>query len=153
MSRVIAIHQGPDGRRRPGPPKRDDRFAPVIDLMIASGRLGVPTLVPVRYTPDRETAAEVASSLYNAARYYCSCSRRNCTRRHPNIPAEGNPEGGCPDGGRRVGARVDLVRHNGALRVQFTFFDKKEAMREVVAKYGPDPANWPYNPRAKRMKG
>ena len=153
MGRIIAIHQGPDGRRSPGPPKRDDRFAPVAELLVTRGELGLPRLVPLEHTPDRDAAEAVMRSLYNAARYYCSCGYRNCTRRNPNIPHERSPGGGCPDGGRRIGCHAELVMHKGKLRVQFTYWDKREAMREVVARYGPDPARWPYNPRAKRLRG
>lgn len=152
MGRIIAIHQGPDGRHRPGPPKRDDRFLPVVEFTLTNDRLNIPTLVPLEHTPDRDSAESVRRSLYMAARYYCSCGGRNCARRNPNVPSRGNPDGGCPDGGRRVGCRADLVMHRGKLRVQFSFYDKREAMRQVIASYGPDPSKWPYNPRAKQLR-
>lgn len=153
MGRLIAIHQGPDGRHRPGPPLRDDRFFPVVEWFRASNELGNPWLVPVKYTENRDEAEDVRRSLYNAARYYCSCSNRNCVRQFSNYPSEKNPPGGCPDGGERVSCQAKLVTHNGHVRVQVTFFDKTEAMREVVAKYGPDPSKWPYQAKAKKLRG
>jgi hypothetical protein len=152
MGRVIAIHQGPDGRHRPGAPVRDDRFTPVIEWVIQAGEFGNPWLVPLKYTPDHDTADMVRQSLYNAARYYCGCGLRSCCRKFSNLPTEKNPDGGCPRGGQRVSCQAKLVRLNGHIRVEFKFFDKRESMREVVAKYGPDPSKWPYNPWAKKIK-
>lgn len=153
MGRLIAIHQGPDGRHRPGPPVRDDRFTPVIEWVIRAGGLGNPWLVPIKYTPDRDEAEAVSRSLYNAARYYCSCGYRNCVRKYINTPTEANPNGGCPEDGQRIGCQSKIVRHNGHVRVEFKFFDKRESRREVIAKYGADPANWPYNPWARKING
>jgi hypothetical protein len=152
MSRIIAIHQGPDGRRSVGPPRRDDRFIPVIDWAIQAGELGNPWLVPVVYTQNRDEAEAVRKSLYAAARYYCSCGTRYCTRKYSNIPSEKNPAGGCPEGGQRISCQAHIVKTNGVVRVQFKFFDKRESMREVIAKYGPDPSKWPYSPWAKKIK-
>jgi hypothetical protein len=152
MGRVIAIHRGPDGRSIAGPPIRDDRFTPVIEWVINAQELGNPWLVPIKYTSDRDEAEAVKKSLYNAARYYCGCGYRNCVRKYSNIPTENNPGGGCPDGGQRISCQAHLVRHEGHVRVQFKFFDKRESIREVIAKYGPDPADWPYSPWAKRIK-
>jgi hypothetical protein len=145
VGRVIAIHQGPDGRHRPGPPARDDRFTPVIEWVLNSGQLGQPYLVPLRYTSNHDEAEDVKRSLYNAARYFCGCGERHCVRKHSNIQ-------GCPDQGQRVSCQAKIVRKDGHVRVQFTFFDKKEAMREVIAKYGPDPSKWPYQSKAKKLK-
>lgn len=152
VGRIIAIHQGLDGRKTPGPPVRDDRFFPVIDWVLANGELGNPWLVPVRFTENRDEAEAVRKSLYNAARYYCSCGQRHCLRKYTNYPSGKNPDGGCPAGGRRVSCKADVVTRNGHVRVQFTLYDKREAMREVVARYGPDPSKWPYQAKAKRIK-
>ena len=151
MGRIIAIHQGPDGRKYAGPPNRDDRFTSVIDWVLANGELGNPWLVPLRFTQNHDEAEAVRKSLYNAARYYCTCDERHCVRKHTNYPSEKNPAGGCPAGGQRVGCKAVIVRHDGHVRVQFQFFDKREAMREVIAKYGPDPTKWPYQAKAKRI--
>jgi hypothetical protein len=152
MGKIIAIHQGPDGRRV-GSPLRDDRFFPVIEWIRGNRQLGNPWLVPVRFTENRDEAEDVRKSLYNAARYYCSCGERHCARKHSNYPSEKNPPGGCPLGGQRISCKADVVMHNGHVRVQFVFYDKREAMREVITKYGPDPSRWPYQAKAKRMKG
>lgn len=149
MGRVIAIHQG-----KAGPPPRDDRFVPVVEWVLASGELGRPYLVPLAFTPDRDAADQVRRSLYLAARYYCSCGLRTCTRKYGNVPGQNqdNPAGGCPAGGRRVSCQAAVVRVNGHVRVQFAFHDKREAMRQVVAKYGPDPDKWPYLSKRKRKR-
>lgn len=149
MGRVIAIHQG-----RAGPPTRDDRFIPVAQWVLDSGQLGQPFLVPIRYTENRDDAEAVRKSLYLAGRFFCSCGKPACTRKYGNVPGQNaaNPEGGCPAGGRRLSCQASLVMVNGHVRVQFAFFDKKEAIREVVAKYGPDPENWPYLAKRKRAK-
>jgi len=152
MGKLIAIYRGSDGRHRAGPPVRDDRFVPVIEWMRANGELGNPWLVPLKFTPDRDAAEDVKGSLYLAARYYCSCGFRNCTRKYPNIAGEKNPGGGCPEGGQRIGCHAHIVRHNNHVRVEFRFFDKRESMRQVVATYGPDPSAWPYNPWARKIK-
>jgi hypothetical protein len=146
MARVIRLWQGENGPRA-GPPLRDDRFIPVIEAVRRADMLGQPFLVPLRFTPRyRGGCEDVKRSLYNAARYYCSCGAKYCTRKHDNLE-------GCPEGGQRVSCRADIVRDgDGHLRVQFRFFDKKEAIRAVVQKYGPDPSNWPYQARAKKVK-
>jgi len=151
MGRVIAIHYR-DGRHIAGPPPRDDRFFPVVEWFRASGEFGNPWLVPIRFTENQDQAEDVKRSLYNAARYYCSCGSRHCARKYSNYPSEANPSGGCPDGGQRVSCQAKIVRHEGHVRVQVTFFDKREAIREVIAKYGPDPSKWPYFSKAKRMR-
>lgn len=151
MGRIIAIHQGPDGRKV-GSPLRDDRFFPVIEWVRANGELGNPWLVPVRFTENRDEADAVKKSLYNSARYYCSCGERHCVRKYSNYPSEKNPPGGCPSGGQRVSCKAELVMHQGHVRVQFRFYDKREAMREVIAKYGPDPSKWPYQSKAKGIR-
>ena len=147
MGRVIAIHQTASGHRA-GPPKRDDRFFPVVEWVRANGMLDRPLLVPVRWTENRDEAEDVRRSLYNAARYYCSCGARHCVRNHKNYP----PDNGCPNGGQRVSCQAKLVMKDGHVRVQFRFFDKREAVRTVVAKYGPDPSNWPYQARARKVR-
>jgi len=150
VGRVIAIHQG-----SAGPPVRDDRFVPVVEWVLQTGAFGQPFLVPLRFTENHDQADDVRKSLYNAARYFCSCGNPACTRKWGNVPNQNkkNPAGGCPDGGQRVSCQARLVRKDGHIRVEFKFFDKKESMREVIAKYGPDPDLWPYNARAKKMKG
>lgn len=155
MGRVIAIHQGQDGRHRPGPPLRDDRFIPVVEWVLQGNALNAPFLVPIRFTPNRTEAEDVRRSLYNAARYYCSCGRRDCCRKYGNVPNRNkdNPAGGCPDGGQRVSCQAKLVMHKGHVRVQFTFFDKREAIRQIVLTYGPDPSKWPYQAKAKKLRG
>lgn len=149
MGRVIAIHQG-----RAGPPPRDDRFVPVIDWVLSHGELGRPYLVPVRFTENHDQADDVRKSLYLAARYYCGCGKPACTRKYGNVPGQNqaNPQGGCPDGGARVSCHAILVRVSGHVRVQFTIYDKREAIRQVVETYGPDPGNWPYFAKRKRPK-
>jgi hypothetical protein len=152
VGRVIGIWRGPDGGVRTGPPQRDDRFIPVLDLIRRQGLLDRPLLTPRITTADQ--AEQIRRSIYLAARYYCSCGERLCTRRHPNVPTTENPAGGCPDGGQRLSVRADIVRHPGTghLHVQLRVFDKRESMREVVRKYGTDPSRWPYQARAKRLK-
>ena len=149
VGRVIAIHQG-----RAGPPLRDDRFMPVVDWVLANNVLGQPFLVPVRFTENRDQADDVRRSLYNAARYFCSCGKLACTRKWGNVPGQNkdNPAGGCPRGGMRISCQARLVMHQGHVRVEFRFFDKKEAIREVIAKYGPDPDDWPYYAKRKKAK-
>lgn len=147
MGRVIGIHYE-NGRHVAGPPKRDDRFFPIIEWVVANGALDKPWLVPVRFTENRGEAEAVKRSLYNAARYYCSCGARHCVRKYKNTP----PDNGCPDGGQRVGCQAKLVMVNAHVRVQFKFFDKAEAIRQVVATYGPDPSKWPYFAKARTVK-
>lgn len=114
--------------------------------------LDKPILVPIKFTPNHDEADDVRRSLFNAARYYCSCGDRHCCRKFKNIPHDSNPQGGCPNGGDRVSVSAKLVRKDGAIRVEFTFFDKREAMREIIRKYGPDPSKWPYQGRAKKLR-
>lgn len=148
MGRVIRIFDG-----RAGAPTRDDRFIPLIDQIRAWGALNQPFLVPQRYTRTRDEAQAVKRLLYLSARYYCSCGARHCNRKYPNVPHDANPAGGCPDGGQRISCRADVVKDSGGhVRVQFSFYDKRESIRAMVAKYGPDPAQWPYNARAKKLK-
>lgn len=145
MGRVIRIWQE-EGRTRSGPPVRNDRFTPVIDLVRRLNALDRPFLVPIKYTRTQAEAEDVRKSLYSTARYYCSCGQRYCTRRHNNLD-------GCPNGGQRISCRASLVRDSeGRLRVQFTLHDKREAMRALVDKYGPDRSKWPYDPWAKKEK-
>jgi hypothetical protein len=138
MGRVIAV--GPGGKAQA--PERDDRYRPVLEQVVAMGLLGRWVLSPP--CQSEEKANEVKNGLYRSGRYYCSCGARYCTRKHDNI-------GGCPDGGRRLSVQARPARDaEGMLRVEFRVMDKKESMRAVVQKYGPDPNNWPYF--AKRKK-
>ncbi len=140
MARVIAV--GPGGRAQA--PARDDRFRPVIELVLAGGLLDRPLLSPVCKTMD--AADDVRRGLYRSARYYCSCGEANCTRKHSNID-------GCPRGGQRVSCQAKIVRgHGGKLRVQFTLFGKAEAIRAHVERHGADPNEWPYYARRKQLK-
>lgn len=141
MGRVIRIHEG-----RAGAPKRDDRFIPLIEMIRSWNALGQPFLVPRRYTPTQAEAAEMKRLLYLSARYYCSCGDRHCNRKHSNVE-------GCPNGGQRVGCHAEIVKDaRGHLRTQFRFIDKNESIRSVIERYGPDPANWPYYARAKKVR-
>jgi hypothetical protein len=140
MARVIAI--GPGGRVQA--PVRDDRFRPVIELVLASGLLGRPLLSPVCKTMD--AADDVRRGLYRSARYYCSCGEPYCTRKHDNIS-------GCPAGGQRVSCQAKIIREpGGKLRVQFTLFDKSKAIRAHIERYGSDPNAWPYFARRKQLR-
>jgi hypothetical protein len=138
MARVIAI--GPGGKAQA--PVRDDRYRPVLEQVVAMGLLGRWVLSPA--CQSAEKAEEVKNGLYRSGRYYCSCGKPYCTRRHGNLQ-------GCPDGGQRLSVQAAPVRdEEGCLRIQFRVMDKREAMRAVVAKYGPDPNKWPYFARRKK---
>ncbi len=127
---------------KPRFPPRDDRFREVITIYIQRDLLGKVTLTPVCGSIDQ--AEDIKRALFRSAFYYCSCAKPTCTQRHNN-------NDGCPDGGQRISAEADVVRDKaGKLRVQVTFRDKQEARRAIIAKYGADPANWPYDPRSKR---
>lgn len=149
MSRVIAI--GPGGRAQA--PARDDRCRPVIEYVIANGLLDRVNLSPV--CTSRARADDLRLALYRSARYFCSCGAIYCTRRFKNVP----PDNGCPDGGQRVSCQADVVLWTDPrdgirkYRVQFRLMDKRESMRAIVRKYGPDPNKWPYFARRKRLKG
>ena len=152
MGRVIAL--GPGGK--PQAPERSDFYREVIDLIRDRGQLDQLLLSPA--VRDYESADDVRRGLYRSARYYCSCGGKNCTRQHKNTPSEDNPEGGCPNGGQRISCRADVVTVTSAegkkqYAVQFQLHDKAEAVRAVVQKYGPDPNNWPYFAKRKKMKG
>jgi hypothetical protein len=148
MSRVIAI--GPGGRAQA--PERDDRCRPVIEYMIANRLLEQLRLSPVCTTLQR--AEELRRAMYRSARYFCSCGERYCTRRYRNTP----PHNGCPDGGQRISCQADVVLWKDTkdeirkYRVQFMLMDKREAMRAVVQKYGPDPNKWPYFAKRRQLK-
>ncbi len=148
MSRVIAA--GPGGRAQA--PVRDDRCRPVIEYMLEHDLLDQLRLSPV--CESRAAAAELCSALYRSARYFCSCGLLYCTRKYRNYP----PDNGCPRGGQRISCQADVViwtdpeTKRGHYRVQFRLFDKREAIREVVRKYGPDPSRWPYQAKAKKLK-
>lgn len=142
MARVIRIFDGQAGQ-----PVRDDAFFPVIEWVRAQGALNDPFLVPFRFTPTQEAARDIRRRLYLSARYYCSCGERHCTRKYNNID-------GCPNGGQRISCKADVVKDGSRrFRTEFRFFDKRESVRAVVAKYGPDPSKWPYQARAKKYKG
>lgn len=147
MARVIAI--GPGGKAQA--PQRDDRYRPVLEQVLAMGLQDQWVLSPP--VQSEEKAAEVKNGLYRSARYYCSCGQVHCTRKYGNVPGqnEKNPQGGCPRGGQRLSVQAEIVRDEESfIRVQFRVMDKRDAMRAVVQKYGPDPNNWPYF--AKRKK-
>jgi hypothetical protein len=147
MARVIAI--GPGGKAQA--PVRDDRYRPVLEQVVAMGLMNQWVLSPV--CQSEEKAGEVKNGLYRSGRYYCSCDFIHCTRKYGNVPGQNkkNPAGGCPDGGQRLSVQAEIVRDEERfIRVQFRVMDKKEAMRAVVQKYGPDPNKWPYY--AKRKK-
>jgi len=146
VGRVIRIYQDGSGQHRAGPPLRDDRFVPLIEMIRSWQALNQPYLAPLRFTPTKDACRDLIRSLYLAARYYCSCGERYCTRKHNNLK-------GCPDGGQRISCQASIVKDSqGRHRVQFSYFDKKESIRAVVAKYGPDPSQWPYNSRAKKAE-
>lgn len=147
MGRIIAI--GPGGKAQA--PQRADDYRDVLGLVLELGLLDRLVLTPA--CRDFEHADDVRRGLLRSARYFCSCGRVSCTRKHKNYPTPERPEPGCPLGGQRISARGDIVRDKaGKLRVQLQFHDKREAMRAVVDKYGPDPANWPYQASAKRLR-
>ena len=150
MGRVIAI--GPGGRAQA--PERSDRYRPVIDFVRDSGQLDELLLGPACRT--RDDAEEMRRALLLSARYYCSCGRATCTRKHANYPVDDKP-GGCPHGGQRISGRAEVVTVTGddgrkTYHVQFTLHDKREAIRALIDKYGPDRSKWPYDPRARFMK-
>jgi hypothetical protein len=143
VGKVIAI--GPGGR--PQAPERSDLFRVVIDWIRTAGQLDVPYVSPRCRNQDH--ADEVRRGIYRSARYYCSCGDQMCTRRHGNLA-------GCPDGGQRISCQADVVTRRGDdgrrhYHVQVTLFDKREAMRAVVDRYGPDPSKWPYQARARKL--
>lgn len=143
MGRVIAL--GPGGRAQA--PERNDSYRPVLEWVLANGMLNRYLLSPAVQSEDK--ANEVKNGLYRSARYYCSCGARYCTRKYKNTP----PDNGCPDGGQRLSMQAVPVRDaDNLLRVQFRVMDKREAMRAVVQKYGPDPNAWPYFSKRKRDK-
>jgi hypothetical protein len=149
------IERGPDGRI--GPPQRNDAFREVIDTARRLGMLDQLLLSPA--ARDYDHADEVRRGLQRSAWYYCSCGEPQCTRRHDNIA-------GCPDGGQRISVRgsedsrtgAEIVTTEGAggrknYHVQFQLHDKREAIRAMILKYGPDRSKWPYDPRQKQLKG
>jgi hypothetical protein len=94
--------------------------------------------------PTLAAARDLTSALYRSARYYCSCGKAYCTRKHPNTGP------GCPAGGQRISCQAEPVKDaDGKFRVQFRLMDKQESIRWVVQKYGPDPNKWPYFARRK----
>jgi hypothetical protein len=149
MGRMIAI--GPGGRAQA--PVRDDRCRPVIEFVLAQGMLDRLLLSPVCTSGPR--ADDLRLALYRSARYFCSCGQRYCTRKYKNVP----PDNGCPVGGQRISCQADVVLWtdpaDGIAKhcVQFRLMDKREAIRSVVQKYGPDPNKWPYFSRRKQLKG
>jgi hypothetical protein len=143
MSRVIAI--GPGGRAQA--PVRRDVCRPVIEYVIMARLLDRKLLSPVCTSLPR--AAQLRLDLYRSARYFCDCGMIYCTRKYKNTP----PHNGCPRGGQRISCVADVVMDDkGNLRVQFQLFDKREAMRRMIQRYGPDPNKWPYNPNSKQLK-
>lgn len=158
MGKVIAA--GPGGKAQA--PVRDDRARPVIAAVVEAGMLGQLLISPPCVT--RAKAEELRLALYRSARYWCSCGEIYCTRKHANYPTARNPQGGCPRGGQRIscdagpGEETGIVTvtdpENGRRRwaVQFRLHDKKEAIRLVVQRYGPDPNQWPYFARRKERR-
>src|SRR6266704_3508005 len=122
MGKVIAL--GPGGRAQA--PVRDDRCRGVIDAVVSGGLLDRRLLSPACAT--MAAAEQLRLAMYRSARYYCSCGRRMCTRKNKNTP----PDDGCPRGGHRVSCQADVVRYRNRgkweLRIEFTIFDKREAM-------------------------
>jgi hypothetical protein len=117
---------------------------PVLAVIHQREMLGRPILTPV--CTDRDQADEIRRALYAAARYYCTCGERLCTKKYNNID-------GCPDDGMRFSCRADVVKDGkGRLRVQVRYWDKQIGIRTVVQKYGPDPANWPYQSKARKLR-
>lgn len=146
MGRLIAL--GPGGRAQA--PVRDDRARAVIEFVRDAGMLDQLLLSPVCAT--REQADDLRLALYRSAFYYCSCQEPQCIRKFKNYP----PHNGCPGGGQRISCSASVVSvtdASGAKRyaVQFRFMDKREAMRAVVQKYGPDPNAWPYFAKRKTL--
>lgn len=147
MTRIIAL--GPGGK--PQSPARADNYRGVIDAVIGMDGLSSDDRPQFWLSPpcrNHDHADDVRRGLYRSARYYCSCGGRNCTRKHNNVD-------GCPDGGRRISCRADVVTVTGGdgrrrYHVQCQFFDKTEAIRRVVTKYGPDPNKWPYYSKRKK---
>ena len=144
MARMI--ERGPDGRA--GPPRRDDRYGVVIGTVRLMGMLDRLILSPP--ARDRDHADEIRRGLHRSAWYYCSCGEPQCTRRYDNIA-------GCPDGGQRISVRAEIVTKPDAAgrkhyHVQFRLHDKRESMRAVIEKYGPDRSKWPYDPRQKQLR-
>lgn len=144
MGKVIAI--GPGGK--PQAPERTDHFRPVIDTVRSLKLLDQLLISPA--VARHEQADDMRRGLYRSARYYCSCGNWKCTRQHNNID-------GCPDGGQRISCRADVVRVTSPqgkpmYAVQFRLHDKQESMRHVIARYGPDPNQWPYFSKRKRKE-
>jgi hypothetical protein len=137
---VIRLYDG-----KAGPPKRDDRFIPLIELIRSWDALDQNFLVPKRWTPTKAEAAEMKRLLYLSARYYCSCGDRHCNRKHNNVD-------GCPNGGQRISCTAVVVKDAaGHLRTQFMFRDKHDGIHSVIERYGDDPKDWPYLARAKKV--
>jgi hypothetical protein len=149
VGRVIAI--GPGGRAQA--PERRDVCRPVIEYVLRAGLLDRKLLSPVCSSLPR--AAQLRLDLYRSARYFCSCGHMYCTRKHRNTP----PDNGCPHGGQRVSCQADVVEWTDPatgqkhLRVQFRLMDKREAMRFIIRRYGPDTTKWPYHAKRKQLKG
>jgi hypothetical protein len=147
MGKIIAI--GPGGK--PQAPGRSDYFRDAIDWCQRNGLLDKLVLTPP--CRDYDHADWTRRMLLLSARYYCSCGRFACTRRHSNWPGPDGKPGGCPLGGQRLTGRADVVKDgDGKLRVQFQLHDKRESLRSFIKKYGTDRAKWPYDPRAKRAE-
>lgn len=150
MGRVIAVGRGGKAQA----PERSDEHHPVIEYVHDNGMLDQLLLSPACRTFD--DADQVRQGIFRSARYYCSCGRASCTRKHSNYPV-GDKPGGCPHGGQRVSARAEVVTVTAedgkrTYHVQFQLHDKREAIRAFIQKYGPDPDKWPYNPRARKLR-
>lgn len=149
MGRVIAI--GPGGRAQA--PARRDLYRDHIEQVREQAMLDKKLLSEPCST--KAEADQLRRDLYLSAKYYCSCGHVTCTRRYKNFPWGD----GCPHGGQRISCKAYVVLEtdpaDGRKKycVEYQLFDKREATRSVAAEYGPDPNNWPYNPRSKQLKG
>lgn len=140
------VERSPDGRI--GPPVRNDEYRDLIEHVRNAGDLDELLLFPA---DSYDHADEVRRGLYRSARYYCSCGEPQCTRKHDN-------KTGCPDGGQRITFRGEVTARTGEddrkhYYVEFRLHDKREAWRSMIVKYGPDRSAWPYDPRARKLRG
>jgi hypothetical protein len=138
MARIIAI--GPGGK--PQAPSRDTRFAAVVLQALQQHGFGRLILSPPCSTWDQ--ADDVRRGLYRSAGHYCSCGDPMCHRKYRLY---------CPQQGQRISTQAEIVKDDkDRLRVQFQLFDKKDARRSHIKRYGSDRTRWPYDPKAKRSK-
>lgn len=113
----------PRGPNRPWRARRD----PVTDAhVLASVNAGLVDAARGFYTEmfytgiaDEDRAAEIRRSLFRCAKYL----------------------------GYSLTASVETHATDGPWIVRFRAIDKKKAREWMIRTYGPDRANWPYNPR------